>query len=94
MTLSASSLHNLINLNVEKPFGNKTEMKSTLIVKCTDCQGLTLITKGQKTKTCPYCGVRVDLLRAQKVASARNPFEASKILRILKREHGRVNETG
>ena len=36
-----------------------------------------MATKGQKTKLCPYCGARVDLLRAQKVASASNAFEAS-----------------
>ena len=47
-----------------------------------------LTTKGQKTKICPYCGTHVDLLRAQTVASAANAFEASEILRKLKREQG------
>jgi hypothetical protein len=47
-----------------------------------------LINKGQKTKICPYCGAHVDLLRAQKVASAANTFEASEILRKLKSEQG------
>jgi hypothetical protein len=47
-----------------------------------------LTTKAQKTKICPYCGARVDLLRAQKVALAKNPFEASTLLRKLKSEKG------
>jgi hypothetical protein len=47
-----------------------------------------LTAKGQRTKTCPYCGAHVDLLRAQKVASASNAFEASKMLRKLKSEQG------
>jgi hypothetical protein len=47
-----------------------------------------LTTKGQKTKICPYCGARVNLLYAQKVASANTPFEASTLLRKLKSEQG------
>jgi len=47
-----------------------------------------LTSKAQKTKSCPYCGTHVDLLRAQKVASADNVFEASEILRKLKKEQG------
>jgi predicted RNA-binding Zn-ribbon protein involved in translation (DUF1610 family) len=66
----------------------KPEMGATLIVKCTKCAGLMLTAKGQRTKTCPYCGAHVDLLRAQKVASASNAFEASKMLRKLKSEQG------
>jgi hypothetical protein len=47
-----------------------------------------LAIKGQRTKVCPYCGARVDLLQAQQVASASNPFEASEMLRKLKNEQG------
>ncbi len=47
-----------------------------------------LTTKTQKTKICPYCGAHVDLSKAQKVASAKNPFEASTLLRKLKSEKG------
>jgi len=39
---------------------------------------------GQKTRTCPYCGSKVALDRAKKVASAENAYEASEILRKLK----------
>jgi hypothetical protein len=42
----------------------------------------------QKTKICPYCGTQVNLLKAQKVASAPNAFEASETLRKLKSEYG------
>jgi hypothetical protein len=52
------------------------------------CGCLMLTVKGQKTKICPYCGSHVDLLRAQKVASATNALEASEMLRKLKREQG------
>jgi hypothetical protein len=47
-----------------------------------------LTAKGQKTKVCPYCGAHVNLLLAQKVSSASNAFEASELLRKLKREQG------
>ena len=42
----------------------------------------------QKTKTCPYCGTRVDVRRAKKVAPAKSAFEASEILRDIKSRKG------
>jgi hypothetical protein len=42
----------------------------------------------QKTRTCPYCGSRIDLRRAKKIASGKNAFEASEILRDLKSRKG------
>jgi DNA-directed RNA polymerase subunit RPC12/RpoP len=42
----------------------------------------------QKTRTCPYCGSRVDVRKAKKIASAKNAFEASEILRDLKSRKG------
>lgn len=71
-----------------KAFRKSAKMKPTLIIKCTKCGGLILAAKEQKTKICPYCGVNIDLLRAQKIASASNPFEASEMLRKLKSEQG------
>jgi DNA-directed RNA polymerase subunit RPC12/RpoP len=47
-----------------------------------------MATNDQKTRTCPYCGSRVDVRRAKKVASAKNAFEASDILRDLKSRKG------
>jgi DNA-directed RNA polymerase subunit RPC12/RpoP len=63
-------------------------MGVTVIVKCTECGGLTLIAKGQKTKICPYCGTKINLMRAQKLAAANSALEASEILRKLKSEKG------
>jgi phage FluMu protein Com len=61
-------------------------MGATIIVKCTQCGGLMLSAKGQKTKICPYCGTHVNLLKAQQVAAASTAMEASEILRKLKSE--------
>jgi len=47
-----------------------------------------MATNDQKTRTCPYCGSRIDLKRAKKIASAKNAFEASEILRDLKSRKG------
>jgi hypothetical protein len=59
-------------------------MGVTVIIKCTECGGLTLATKGQKTKVCPYCGTTINLMRAPKVAAANSALEASEMLRKLK----------
>jgi DNA-directed RNA polymerase subunit RPC12/RpoP len=75
-----------MNLYDEKPFGSNSQMGVTLIVKCTQCGGLTLSAKGQKTKICPYCGTKINLLKAQKLAASNSALEASEILRNLKRE--------
>jgi DNA-directed RNA polymerase subunit RPC12/RpoP len=61
-------------------------MTTTIIVVCARCGGLLLAKADQKTRTCPYCGSKVDVDKARKVASAENANEASIILRRLKRE--------
>lgn len=61
-------------------------MTSVLIVVCSRCGGLLLAKDEQKTRTCPYCGSKVVLNKAKKVASAKNAYEASEILRKLKKE--------
>ncbi|MCJ7560492.1 DUF1922 domain-containing protein [Candidatus Bathyarchaeota archaeon] len=63
-------------------------MGPTLIIECNRCGGLLMAANDQKTKTCPYCGARVDIGRAKKVASAKNAFEASEMLRDLKSRKG------
>ena len=63
-------------------------MATTLIVKCPKCGGLMMAAEGQKTKLCPYCGARVDMTKAQRVASASNAFKASAMLKKLKNEQG------
>jgi endogenous inhibitor of DNA gyrase (YacG/DUF329 family) len=55
---------------------------------CPQCGGLMMATKGQKTKLCPYCGARVNMLRVQRVASASSAIKASALLRKLKSEQG------
>jgi DNA-directed RNA polymerase subunit RPC12/RpoP len=72
----------------EKPFGSNPKMGVTVIVKCTHCGGLVLAAKAQKTKLCPYCGTKINLLKAQKVAASNTALEASEILRKLKSEKG------
>jgi DNA-directed RNA polymerase subunit RPC12/RpoP len=71
-----------------KSLSEDTHIRPTIIMTCNRCSGLFLAADGQKTKTCPYCGAHVDLIRAKKVAAAENAFEASQILRDLKRKKG------
>jgi len=61
-------------------------MGATLIVKCTQCGGLMLVARDQKTKSCPYCGKQVKLLHAQRIATASTALEASEMLRKIKNE--------
>jgi DNA-directed RNA polymerase subunit RPC12/RpoP len=63
-------------------------MGQTLIIVCYRCGGLFLCADGQKTRTCPYCGKRVDVRKAKKVASTKNAFEASEMLRTIKQKKG------
>jgi DNA-directed RNA polymerase subunit RPC12/RpoP len=55
-----------------------------LIVVCGKCGGFLLAKAEQRTRTCPYCGFKVLVEKAKKVASAKNAYEASEILRKLK----------
>jgi uncharacterized CHY-type Zn-finger protein len=71
-------------MRVRKSLSEKTHVANTLIVNCPHCNGLLLAPEDQKTRTCPYCGNRINLHRANKMASAENVFEASQILRELK----------
>jgi len=61
-------------------------MTMFLIVVCSRCGGLLLAKTEQKTRTCPYCGFKVLTYEARKVASAENAYEASEILRKLKKD--------
>ena len=57
---------------------------SFLVVVCGKCGGFLLAKAEQRTRTCPYCGFKVLVEKAKKVASAKNAYEASEILRKLK----------
>ena len=39
-----------------------------------------------KTRACPHCGTRVEMRKSKRLATAKNAFEASEILRKLKAE--------
>jgi DNA-directed RNA polymerase subunit RPC12/RpoP len=57
---------------------------SFLIAMCSKCGGLIVSKAEQKTKICPYCGFKISINEARKIASAQNAYEASEILRKLK----------
>jgi len=57
---------------------------SFLVVVCGKCGGFLLAKAEQRTRTCPYCGFKVLVEKAKKVASAKNAYEASEILLKLK----------
>jgi DNA-directed RNA polymerase subunit RPC12/RpoP len=69
---------------VEKVFGGQQHGMSFQIAVCSECGGLVISKAGQKTKTCPYCGFKIHIYEARKIASAKNAYEASEILRKLK----------
>jgi DNA-directed RNA polymerase subunit RPC12/RpoP len=65
-----------------------------VIVACGECGGYLLAKTGQKSRTCPYCGSRILLEKAKKIAYSKKADEASAILRKLKEKaatkHGKV----
>lgn len=63
-------------------------MAPKLVLKCTKCGGYILAAPDQKTKICPYCGITVNLQKAQRVAAAKDAIEASEIIKHLKAEKG------
>jgi len=73
---------------VEKAFGKEGTLGTTLIVECNRCGGLLMAPEGQRTRTCPYCGSRINIIQANRIAAAKSAFEASEILRELKSKKG------
>ncbi|MCW4046769.1 MAG: DUF1922 domain-containing protein [Candidatus Bathyarchaeota archaeon] len=63
-------------------------MGQTHIIECSRCGGLLLAAEGKKSRTCPYCGARIDAKTARKLASAEDAFTASEVLRELKKQKG------
>ncbi|MCX8153089.1 MAG: DUF1922 domain-containing protein [Candidatus Bathyarchaeota archaeon] len=93
MTLFAAHPALTLNLkcylaNCGKVFRRRVPIKPTLIIVCSKCGGLFLIPEGQKTKSCPYCGTRVEVRKARRVAAAKSSFEASEMLKDLKAKRG------
>lgn len=71
---------------MEKAFCQVKNVGLTFVVVCARCGGLLLAKVEQKTRTCPYCGSKVVLEKAKKVASAKTTLEASTLLQRLKQE--------
>jgi uncharacterized CHY-type Zn-finger protein len=69
-----------------KRLSDSKNMAVTKVIVCGRCGGLLLASDGQKTRTCPYCGAKVDVDKARTVASAETAYEASALLRRLKSE--------
>jgi len=59
-------------------------MPSYAIVACGKCGGYLLAKADQKTRTCPYCGSKIFLKKAKKVAFAKTANEASALLQRIK----------
>jgi DNA-directed RNA polymerase subunit RPC12/RpoP len=59
-------------------------MISFIILVCSRCGGYLIAKNEQKTKTCPYCGFKLAVEKAKKMAVAETAHEASLILRRLK----------
>jgi DNA-directed RNA polymerase subunit RPC12/RpoP len=72
---------------VVKRFSEWKRLQNYIIVVCSKCGGYLLAKNEQKTRTCPYCGLKILLRKALKVASAGNAEEASILLRRLKEEN-------
>jgi acetyl-CoA carboxylase beta subunit len=62
---------------------------ATVIIKCPYCAGLFLSGYTQKTKLCTYCGKKVNLQKALRLAQAANAMEASEMLKQLKIQNGK-----
>ncbi len=59
-------------------------MPSYAVIVCGKCGGYSLAKMNQKTRTCPYCGSKITLEKARKVAVAKTAVEASDIIRRIK----------
>jgi DNA-directed RNA polymerase subunit RPC12/RpoP len=55
-----------------------------LVVVCGGCGRLLVAKADAKTRTCPYCGYRVSMHKAKRVASAKDAGQASKLVQRLK----------
>ena len=66
-------------------------MGTTLVIECPSCRGLLMAAGDQKTRTCPYCGAKIGVRRANRLAAAEDAFTASDILRELKKKKGFPN---
>lgn len=59
-------------------------MAKYVIITCNTCGGYSIAKSGQKTKTCPYCGSKIILQNARKIASTDSAEKATEMLKKLK----------
>ena len=76
-------------MTVWKRFSDVRFVKSFIVVVCSRCGGYLIAKSGQKTKTCSYCGFRLAIERAKKIADAESAQVASSVLRKLKTNSAR-----
>jgi DNA-directed RNA polymerase subunit RPC12/RpoP len=67
-------------------------MSAYAIVICSRCGGYLLAKIGQKTRTCPYCGLKMPLEKVQRIAIAKTANEASSMLRMIKEKRFRLQK--
>ena len=65
--------------------------KNYLVVACTNCSRLLLAVSDKKTRSCPYCGRRVNLKDARVITSSGNPKEARQVLQEAKTQEQHPN---
>ncbi|MEM2445265.1 MAG: DUF1922 domain-containing protein [Candidatus Bathyarchaeia archaeon] len=75
-----------------KKFSEQKSMPSYAVIACGKCGGYLLAKTDQKTRTCPYCGSKILLEKARKVASAKTANEASVLLRRIKEKAAKAKE--
>ncbi len=56
-----------------------------IVIVCYKCGNFLLARCDQKTRTCPSCSAKLNLIKTKKVANIKNAQEASKYIRELKR---------
>ncbi|MFC1487759.1 DUF1922 domain-containing protein [Thermoproteota archaeon] len=56
-----------------------------IVLVCYGCGQFLFAKYAQKTRKCPYCETRLNLVKSRKVARLRTAHEASNYLRALKR---------
>jgi DNA-directed RNA polymerase subunit RPC12/RpoP len=55
--------------------------KTYLVVACSKCRALLLARQGRKTRQCPYCGTKMNLMKTEVLWVTSDVEEARSILR-------------
>jgi len=57
-----------------------------MVIMCYNCGRLLLAKADQRTRQCPHCEARLLVEKTKRVASAKSAREASRLLRVMKKE--------